>query len=266
MKQIKSPITSIIEAMPGIYLVWLEAPDIASPARPGQFVMVRCGEDTTLPRPLSIHRVDGSQLTLLFSVVGKGTGWLSQRKKGDPLAIFGPLGNGFTIFPNSRNLLLVAGGMGIAPLRFLTDVAAGDAKKVTLIQGAKSADYLLPISPSQNLFNKGILSSSINIVNATEDGSEGFKGLATQLIPHYLDGADQIFACGPVEMYRSIAKMPELKGKPVQISLEIMMGCGVGVCYGCTIKTKKGLRQVCKDGPVFEMGEVSFDNTRTFSI
>ncbi len=93
---------------------------------------------------------------------------------------------------------------------------------------------------------------------ATDDGSEGFKGLATQLIPHYLTGTDQVFACGPAAMYKSMAGMPELKGKDVQISLEIMMGCGVGVCYGCTIKTKSGLKQVCKDGPVFRMYELEF--------
>jgi dihydroorotate dehydrogenase electron transfer subunit len=260
MKQVKAAIISTLEVMPGVYLVWLEAPDIASIARPGQFVMVRCGEDTILPRPLSVHRVDGDHLALLFSVVGKGTGWLSHRKKGDTLDIFGPLGNGFTIYPDSRNLLLVAGGMGIAPIRFLADIAAGEGKKVTLIMGAKSADYLLPISPSQSLFNKGILPSNIHIVNATEDGSEGFKGLATQLIPHYLDGIDQILACGPVEMYRTMAQMPELKGRTVQISLEIMMGCGMGVCYGCTIKTKKGLKQVCKDGPVFDLGFILKDS------
>jgi dihydroorotate dehydrogenase electron transfer subunit len=127
--------------------------------------------------------------------------------------------------------------------------------------GAKSADYLLPISPPQSLFNQGVMSASIHIVNATEDGSEGFKGLSTQLIPHYLDGADQILACGPLEMYRTMAQMPELKDKSVQISLEIMMGCGMGVCYGCTIKTKKGLTQVCKDGPVFEMGEIRWGET-----
>jgi len=260
MKQTKAPVISTIEAMPGIYMLRLEAPDIAEAAKPGQFVMVRCGEDTILPRPLSVHRVDGGQIALLFSVVGKGTGWLSQRKKGEFLDIFGPLGNGFTIYPDSRNLLLVAGGMGIAPIRFLADIAAGEGKKVTLIMGAKSADYLLPISPPQSLFNQGVMPSNIHIVNATEDGSEGFKGLATQLISHYLDGADQILACGPLEMYHTMAQMPELKDKSVQISLEIMMGCGMGVCYGCTIKTKKGLKQVCKDGPVFDLGFILKDS------
>jgi dihydroorotate dehydrogenase electron transfer subunit len=218
--------------------------------------MVSCGKETILPRPFSIHRVDGDRLALLFSVVGKGTNWLSQMKRGDTLNIFGPLGNGFTVNPESRNLLLVAGGMGIAPLYFLAENAAGAGKKVTLINGARTRDGLLAVSLPQSFYAKGLPPAAVNVVTATEDGSEGFKGLATQLIPHYLKNIDQVFACGPAAMYQSMARMPELKGKDVQLSLEIMMGCGVGVCYGCTIKTKKGLKQVCKDGPVFGMGEV----------
>jgi len=256
MKQLKAPILSALEVMPETYLFRLEAPEIAAEARPGQFVMVRCGKETILPRPLSIHSVDGRQIALLFSVMGKGTAWLSQFKKGDTLDIFGPLGNGYTIAPRSKNLLLVAGGMGIAPLRFLAEVAAGEGKKVTVILGARSCDCLLPVTPPQSLFNRGMMPASFQCINATEDGSEGFKGLATQLIPHYLEHIDQVFACGPMAMYRTMSQMPVLKKVPTQLSLEIMMGCGMGVCYGCTIRTKKGLKQVCKDGPVFGMGDV----------
>jgi len=256
MNQLKAPVVSSIEVLADIYLMWLEAPAIATTAKPGQFVMAGCGGDTYLPRPLSIHRVDGSQLALLFSVVGKGTKWLAQVKKGDTVSLFGPLGNGFNVGEKSRNLLLVAGGMGIAPLYFLAETAAGAGKKVTLINGARTRDCLLPLSLPQKYYEKGLPPAGVNVVAATDDGSEGFKGLATQLVPHYLGGIDQVFACGPAAMYKSIAKMPELKGRDVQLSLEIMMGCGVGVCYGCTINTKSGLKQVCKDGPVFEMGEI----------
>jgi dihydroorotate dehydrogenase electron transfer subunit len=256
MKQLKAPIISNIEALPDIYLMWFEAPGITESAGPGQFVMVGCGEDTVLPRPFSIHRTAGDEMALLFQVVGRGTARLSQLKKGDTLNIFGPLGNGFRIDPKSRNLLLVAGGMGIAPLYFLAETAAVKGKKVTLINGARTRDCLLPVSLPQKFYEKGLPPAGVNVVCATDDGSEGFKGLATRLIPHYLEGIDQVFACGPAAMYQSMARMPELKGKDVQLSLEIMMGCGVGVCYGCTIKTKSGIKQVCKDGPVFEMGEV----------
>src|SRR4030043_1387228 len=197
MNQLKSRIVSAVEAIKGVYLFRLEAPEIAREAKPGQFVMVRCAKETILPRPFSVHAVNGKEIALLFSVVGKGTGWLSLKKKGDTLDIFGPLGNGYTIKPGSKNLLLIAGGMGIAPLRFLAETAAGEGKKVTVIIGARSGDCLLPISPPQSLFNKGMLPASFQCINATEDGSEGFKGLATQLIPHYMEGIDQVFAWGP---------------------------------------------------------------------
>jgi dihydroorotate dehydrogenase electron transfer subunit len=258
MKQIKTTVTSNIEAVPETRLMWLEAPGLTGEARPGQFVMARCGGNTVLPRPFSIHRADGDQLALLFNVVGKGTARLAELKKSDTLDIFGPLGNGYTINPESKNLLLVAGGMGIAPLYFLAETAAGDGRKVTIISGARSGDCLLPVTPPQRLYDRGMQPADFNVVCATDDGSEGFKGLATQLIPHYLKGIDQIFACGPVAMYRTMAQMPELKNIPVQLSLEIVMGCGIGICYGCTIRTKNGLKQVCKDGPVFEMGEVAW--------
>ncbi len=258
MHQLKSRIISAVEALKGVYLFRLEAPEIAREAKPGQFVMVRCGKETILPRPFSVHSANGKEIALLINVVGKGTGWLSLKKKGETLDIFGPLGNGFTINPKSKNLLLVAGGMGIAPLRFLAERASGEGKKVTIIMGAKSRDSLFPLNTPQRLYNLGMLPANVYCVNTTEDGSEGFKGLATQLIPHYLKNANQVFACGPAAMYKTMSQMPELKGKDVQLSLEIMMGCGLGVCYGCTIRTKKGLRQVCKDGPVFGMVEVDF--------
>jgi dihydroorotate dehydrogenase electron transfer subunit len=262
MKQIIAPVISSSQFIPGTHLIWLDTPGIATEAKPGQFIMVYCGEDTLLRRPLSVHRVDGNKLALLFTVVGRGTHWLSQRQTGDTVDILGPLGNGFYIDPAAKNLLLVAGGIGIAPLRFLADIALREGKKVTLIIGARSADYLLPISSPQALFNEGVLPSSLHVINATDDGTEGFKGLATDLLPAYADGAEQLFACGPVTMYHTMAQIPDLKNKPVQISLEIMMGCGVGVCYGCTIKTKSGLKQVCKDGPVFEMGEIMWGEFR----
>jgi dihydroorotate dehydrogenase electron transfer subunit len=256
VKQLKAPVISGIEVMPETHLIWLEAPEIAAAARPGQFLMVGCGEDTLLRRPISVHRVEGDRLALLVAAVGKGTRWLSGRKSGDTIDIFGPMGNGFTVNPETQNLLLVAGGIGIAPLIFLTDAALAEGKIVTIIMGASTVDCLLPVSFSQKQFDRGTLPANVHVINATDDGSEGFKGMATDLIPAYADSADQIFACGPSEMYRTMSRMPELENKHVQISLEIMMGCGMGVCYGCTIRTKQGIRQVCRDGPVFDLREI----------
>jgi dihydroorotate dehydrogenase electron transfer subunit len=257
MEQLAAPILSAIEVIKDVFFFRLRAPEIGAAAKPGQFVMVRCGKETILPRPLSIHSVADGEIALLFQVVGQGTAWLSLKKKGDTLDIFGPLGNGYTVSPDSQNVLLVAGGMGLAPLRFLAEATAAQGKKVIIIMGARTRDALLPLNPPQRLFNDGMSPASIQCLTATEDGSEGFKGLATQLIPHYLNNINQVFACGPAPMYRTMARMPELQNLPVQLSLEIMMGCGAGVCYGCTIKTKSGLQQVCKDGPVFDLAEVA---------
>lgn len=253
MKQAIASIISNSEVMPGVYLIWLESSQIASTAQPGQFVMVCCGEECILPRPLSIHQRDGSKIALLFTIVGNGTHWLSQRQIGDTIDIFGPLGNGYSIQPTSRNLLLVAGGIGIAPLRFLAQEASNQGHSVTLLLGASTATQLYP---------RHFLPPEAEVITITEDGTDSNKGMITDLVPDFVDWTDQIFACGPREMYEAMAlKKRELKleGKPVQISLEVRMGCGRGVCYGCTVKTKGGLKQVCTDGPVFDLEDILWD-------
>ena len=269
MKQSLAPVISSTEVTPGVYLAWLESPWIASTARPGQFVMVRCGEESVLRRPLSIHQVDSSKtcLALLFKVVGKGTGWLSGRQAGDTLDLLGPLGNGYHILPTSHHLLLVAGGIGIAPLGFLADEAVKQKKKVTLLMGAASAVHLLPeptAETDRGLLTQGVLPWGITIHKTTDDGSDGHKGLVTELLidQQHIDWADQVFACGPALMYNNIADQLRLKAKPLQISLEERMGCGLGVCYGCTVKTKSGLKQVCKDGPVFDLDDIIWNELK----
>ena len=290
MKQTLCTITSNTEVMPGIHLIWIEAPDIAAAAQPGQFITVRCG-DFTLRRPLSIHQVGGnnviasdlpakawqagakqSQVALLFKIAGKGTFWLSQRQKGERLDILGPLGNGFTIEPKSKHLLLVAGGIGIAPLILLAQQASSQ-HQITLIHGTSTAAQLYPFSSAATKRSKlPPLPNGVQFIPVTEDGSMGQKGMATDILPDFLGWADQMYACGPVDMYKTMAKMslrvpiksgrsnPKLK--KCQVSLEVRMGCGFGACYGCTINTKKGLKQVCRDGPVFELNDIIWQEVR----
>lgn len=232
--------------------ITLKCPEIAREARPGQFVMINCGEECILPRPFSVHQVINKEdLTLYFAVLegGKGTDWLSQRQEGDIVEVFGPLGNGFSIYPSSRKLLLLAGGIGIAPFHFLANDAVKRGLSVTLLYG----------TPTAHRYPENLLPPQIKLVTVSEDGSAGKKGMITDLLPDFTDGADQIFACGPLPMYQAMAQMPELKDKPVQVSLEVKMGCGRGVCYGCTVKTKRGLKQVCQDGPVFNLDDVLWD-------
>ena len=243
----------------GSWIIWLRCPEIAQEAKPGQFVMVHCGEECILPRPFSVHQVNNDAITLFFAVWegGKGTGWLSQRKVGDSIDLFGSLGNGFTIYPTSHNLLLVAGGVGIAPLHFLAQQALNQGCSVTLLLGAQTVTQLYP---------QHLLPSGIKLVVATDDGTAGQKGVITDLVPDFAGWADQIFACGPVSMYQAMSarKQQLLKGKSAQVSLEVRMGCGRGVCYGCTVKIKRGLKKVCEDGPVFDLDDILWDEPSCF--
>ncbi len=286
--------------MPGMHLMWIEAPDIAAAAQPGQFITVRCG-DFTLRRPFSIHQVGSnnviaspdaigtkqSQVALLFKVAGKGTLWLSQRQRGGKLDILGPLGKGFSVPPTksgqSKNLLLVAGGIGIAPLVFLMQHASSQ-HHITLIHGASTAAQLYPFSSAgKNRSKFSPLPNGVQLIPVTEDGSMGQKGMATDILPDFIDQADQVYACGPVDMYKAMAlflNSSPLKGegktivgeglvpshnlklRKCQVSLEVRMGCGFGACYGCTINTRKGLKQVCRDGPVFKLDDIIWQEVR----
>ena len=256
MKLVSAPIISNTEVLPNIYLLQAQAPEIASLAYPGQYVMVRCGEgyDMPLRRPLGIHRISKEGISLLYTVMGRGTGWLSLRKAGEYVDLFGPLGKGFEIYPSSRNLLLVAGGVGVAPLVALAEHAIGTGRVVKLLIGEKNAAKIYP---------ERLLPSGIKPVVTTEDGSLGQKGMVTEILPQFIAEADQIFVCGPLPMYRAIAKMgSKLGDKPTQVLLETVMGCGVGACLSCSIETRQGRKLVCKDGPVFEFGDILWDKMK----
>jgi dihydroorotate dehydrogenase electron transfer subunit len=261
--------------------MWIEAPDIAIAAQPGQFITVRCG-DFTLRRPFSVHQVGNnnviaseakqSQVALLFKVAGKGTLWLSQRQTGEKIDILGPLGKGFSIPPtkseHSKHLLLVAGGIGIAPLVFLMQHASSQ-HQITLIHGASTATQLYPFSSAGKKRSKlSPLPNGVQFMPVTEDGSMGQQGRATDILTDFLDRADQVYACGPVDMYKAMAEMSlrakrsNLKLKKCQVSLEVRMGCGFGACYGCTINTMKGLKHICRDGPVFELDDIIWQEVR----
>lgn len=243
------------QAVKGAYLMWLACPEIAAQSKPGQFFMVKCGDETTLRRPISLHLVDKEKqrIAFLYVVNGKGTEWLARRQKSEVVDIIGPLGNGFTLETTTKNVLLVAGGIGYAPLCYLADAAVRAGKKVDLLLGAATAHQLFP---------KKVIPSGVKVTLATEDGKLGHHGRVTELIPVYAAVTDQVFVCGPMPMLQYVAGHREelgLSGKNVQISMEMRMACGIGVCLGCTIRTKSGPKEVCKDGPVFNLDEVIWD-------
>jgi dihydroorotate dehydrogenase electron transfer subunit len=258
LKQVSSVIISNTEIGPHIHLIGLEAPSIVETCKPGQFIMVKCGDELVLRRPMSIHRVSAAgELSVLFNLVGAGTSWLSKREKGDRVDILGPFGNGFIVGNTTTKILLIAGGMGIAPLVYLAEEALAMGKHVTILMGSSDNNCLYPVDS---------LPGDARVVVATEDGSAGHKGMVTDMLlsPDYKSKVDQVFACGPLNMYKTMFQYMEsdkLDGM-TQVSLEIRMGCGAGACYGCSIKTKNGMKLVCKDGPIFLLNEVLWQEVK----
>ena len=206
---------------------------------------------------MSYHRLrpaaDGAEWSILYDVVGRGTAWLSRRKPGDRVYCWGPLGVGYEIDRAAHNVLLVAGGIGVAPLVWLAEDAVAARKNVTMVIGARSSEHVYP---------SRLLPEEVEVVVTTDDGSAGRKGLATEPFSELLEWCDQAFACGPAPMFRSMAEVVRKSRvrRPVQALLEERMGCGTGICYGCAVEVRRrGGRQmklVCKDGPRFDVRDV----------
>ena len=181
--------------------------------------------------------------------MGKGTRWLAARTPGDRVDLIGPLGRGFVVAPTSRRLLLVGGGLGVAPLVMLADQAVARGLSVTLVMGGRTADDIFP---------GHLLPVEVEYLVTTEDGSLGHRGFVTEVLAEPLDWADEVFACGPLGMLAALQRLPRRSNAaPIQASLEEHMGCAMGVCYGCVVETRRGRRRVCADGPVFDLDEVT---------
>jgi len=266
---IKVKILSRKEVASNIYLMKLKTPEIAQDALPGQFIHIRCSKDNfpLLRRPLSIHRIDKEkgEIYILFQVVGEGTKLLAQREVGDDLDIMGLIGNGFNIYPESRKIMIVGGGIGVAPLLALCEESIRQGKEVRVLIGALKKELVI----GEESFK--ILGAKVDV--ATDDGSYKYKGLVTDLLERIIkEGwlADQIFACGPKPMLRKINEIILQANINYQVSLEERMACGIGACLGCVckIKTKDKkeykvkyeYKRVCVDGPVFGGSEVVWDD------
>lgn len=255
--QIKTKIIEKKRYGPDGYLFKYSAPEIAQAAEPGQFVMIRCGEefDPLLRRPFSFHRIDKKQGTIdiLFRIVGKGTRILAEKKLGDFCDILGPFGNGFEINRNIEQPIILAGGMGIAPMLALADLLAGINIKPIIFLGAKSKEELW----SQDEFES--LGCVMRL--ATDDGGLGFKGTVVELFQKSVIRKPQsamIYACGPEPMLRQLTTHAQKKKLGCQISLETNMACGLGACQGCVtpVVGPEKYKLVCKDGPVFDSKEI----------
>lgn len=261
---------------PGHFQMTVRLPRFFPPPYPGQFVMIRRvqPEEPLLARPLSVfgfqRHKDYADLQLLYRVAGRGTKLLSRSRPGGELSVLGPLGRGFTLPTGVRRVILIAGGVGVAPLAFLLHsglLSSGAEQEIqkNFYLGARSAELLAGLDRLEGFCELGI---------CTDDGSRGYQGSVTamfesdiELLKHNIGGYDpeetMIYACGPTAMVRALGHL--LNENPVrcQVSLEERMACGLGACLGCAVAVhgeggKGEYRRVCKDGPVFDLREIVF--------
>ncbi|MFH0917581.1 MAG: dihydroorotate dehydrogenase electron transfer subunit [Candidatus Omnitrophota bacterium] len=228
---------------------------IAKHAIAGQFVNIRVADtfEPLLRRPISIHRVVTSKVKIIYEIIGKGTQILAQRKPGEFLDIIGPLGNGFD-YPRppakatAAKNILIAGGLGVAPLVFLAEKLKSSQPLVLI--GAGSQKQILCLQEFKAL--------GCTVKLATDDGSVGFKGKVTDLLSMVLEQTKPLglFSCGPRPMLKAVARIAHKNKIPAQLSLEEHMACGIGACLGCVVATKTGYQSVCQDGPVFSSEEL----------
>lgn len=247
-------IAAVEEKVPNIYAITVTNQELAQAAQPGQFIHIKCGEQFTLRRPISICDASEDKLTFIFEVRGEGTAWLAQRQVGQVLDILGPLGHGYST-DGVQRALVVGGGIGIYPL-FLTAKKVGKADAVL---GFRTKDLVV--------YEQEFRSVCDQVEITTDDGSYGTHGLVTLPMEQLLkeNKYDMIYACGPMRMLQAIAELAKIYGVPCQISMEQRMGCGIGACLVCACKVKSGMSEtewkyshVCKDGPVYRAEEVDF--------
>lgn len=243
---------------PGIYKMALESEEKIK-ANPGQFIHLKIKNDSYDPllrRPFSIFDINKKEnlLTIVYKVCGRGTKLMTEIKSGEEVDILENLGNGFNLKNKNKNIVLIGGGMGIAPLYFLAKKLS-ENNNLRVLLGAQNKEELLFL---KNKFSK----LDLKLDNATIDGSLGFKGNVVDYLKSLIKDKqeiDYIYSCGPTAMLKELKKIVVNNDIQAEASLEERMGCGVGVCLSCTVRTINGNRRACKEGPVFPLKEVIFD-------
>ena len=238
----------------------VEAKSIVERAKPGNFIEIRVSETTVpfLRRPISIYNLNKDEGTLefIFQIKGEGTKLLSKKEEGDLIDIIGPLGMGTFKINNYEKIAVIGGGIGVFPLYELSKEAKKEKREVSIYLGFRNKDYVVLEQEFKDVSDKLIIT--------TDDGSYGIKGFAINELEKDLKNKkiDCIYACGPLPMLRAVKKVAMEKNIPCQISLEERMGCGIGVCLGCAVKTARSSDEnpqyfhVCKGGPVFQAKDV----------
>jgi dihydroorotate dehydrogenase electron transfer subunit len=236
---LEAAVTATRQVARDMFVVAMHAPEIAVSVRAGEFVNLGWSPGPLLRRPFSVYRVNGEQIEIVLKAVGDGTSKLLAMTPGDRLSCLGPLGHGFDLKPGPRSVLLISGGLGVAPMPIAAKEAKAVGMRVTWVHGARSSDELCSESEGDH------------VIWATDDGSKGFAGTAVAAAPD----ADLVLACGPNRMLSAVAdRWPE-----ALVAVETYMGCGTGVCLGCAVPLKRGgYDRACKEGPVYRAGEIDW--------
>jgi dihydroorotate dehydrogenase electron transfer subunit len=247
-----------------IWVMGFRCEAIASRVKPGQFLMIRTegvSNDPLLRRPFSVHAIgDGGMILILYRIVGRATSLLSSVKENERLSVIGPLGNGFRLPGDHEQAILVAGGMGLAPIFFLAQTLPVEVRRRTkMLLGFSTSEEVVRIEQITNL--------GLDLSLATEDGSKGFRGTVTDLFEQVIDGdgAEEliIYACGPIPMLKKIVREVRRLKLPCYVSLEGYMACGLGLCLGCAVKAARDQETeyyyACKDGPVFSAEMIDWE-------
>lgn len=251
MDDIQGIITENRNITSGHYLLKVRLERAMDPMAPGQFVMLEIPRHQVfLRRPFSIYSYQKGLLTLMYKVVGAGTGLLSEARENEKVRVLCPLGKGFQIKGRDA-YLVVAGGIGIAGVRAVSDLIKGSA---TVFYGCSNKDEVALVADMEGF--------PLHV--ATIDGAYGFKGTVVELLSRHIPSMGntnaEVLACGPHGMMQGLRALLKQDRTPCQVLIEERMACGLGLCFGCVTRTsdeKEPFKRVCKEGPVFDLWEIS---------
>lgn len=234
---VDAPVTGRRQVARGMFVLGFHAPEIATSVRAGQFVNIGWTPGPLLRRPFSVYRAEDEHIEVVLKPVGVGTEQLLAMEIGDRVSCLGPLGRGFEM--TGSGVVLVSGGLGVAPMPLAVRDARAAGMEVTWVHGARTAAELCAEADGDR------------VIWATDDGSQGFHGTAVMAAPD----ADLVLACGPNPMLAAAAE----RWPDAQVAVETYMGCGTGVCLGCAVPLHRGgYDRACTEGPVYRAGDVDW--------
>jgi len=234
---VDAPATGRRQVARGMFVLGFHAPEIATSVRAGQFVNIGWTPGPLLRRPFSVYRAEDEHIEVVLKAVGVGTEQLLAMEIGDRVSCLGPLGRGFEM--SGAGVVLVSGGLGVAPMPLAVRDARAAGMEVTWVHGARTAAELCAEADGDR------------VIWATDDGSQGFHGTAVVAAPD----ADLVLACGPNPMLAAAAE----RWPDAQVAVETYMGCGTGVCLGCAVPLRRGgYDRACQEGPVYRAADVDW--------